>query len=305
MRISALHEQLELLKQLQAIDSTLKKIEKLQLDSPKKIQHLEKEFEHKKQWLEKRKSSFEEVQKQRRKKEQELNAELERIQKSQDKVSLVKTNKEYQAALKEIDDLKQHTSDIETEILILMEKTDTIAQEIKKEELEYQNWLTEFEKEKDTFQRELEKSNQELQDQQKIRSATVEHISADLLKKYEILIERRQGLAVVAIHNNFCTGCNINIPPQKILEIRKNCDMIMNCPFCNRIIYFNEQQSETTSWKDLLKQTEWPLAPTPGARGKSELRRTECWVTPSPGNGKESATEKRPPLAGYLPANMG
>jgi len=29
--------------------------------------------------------------------------------------------------------------------------------------------------------------------------------------------------------------------------------------------------------------------------GKSGLRRTRCWVTPSPGNGKESATERRPP----------
>src|SRR5882672_1607535 len=30
-------------------------------------------------------------------------------------------------------------------------------------------------------------------------------------------------------------------------------------------------------------------------RGKSELRRALRWVTPSPGDGKESATENRPP----------
>jgi len=30
--------------------------------------------------------------------------------------------------------------------------------------------------------------------------------------------------------------------------------------------------------------------------GKSGLHRTECWVTPSPGDGEESATESRPPL---------
>jgi hypothetical protein len=29
--------------------------------------------------------------------------------------------------------------------------------------------------------------------------------------------------------------------------------------------------------------------------GKSGLRRARCWVTPSPGDGKESATENRPP----------
>ena len=33
-----------------------------------------------------------------------------------------------------------------------------------------------------------------------------------------------------------------------------------------------------------------------GAGGKSELRRAGCWITPSGGNPKESATEKRPPM---------
>ena len=29
--------------------------------------------------------------------------------------------------------------------------------------------------------------------------------------------------------------------------------------------------------------------------GKSGLRRTGCWITSSPGDGKESATESKPP----------
>ena len=32
------------------------------------------------------------------------------------------------------------------------------------------------------------------------------------------------------------------------------------------------------------------------ARGKSELRRAACWVTPRPGDGTESAAESRPPF---------
>jgi hypothetical protein len=30
--------------------------------------------------------------------------------------------------------------------------------------------------------------------------------------------------------------------------------------------------------------------------GKSGLHRTKRWVTPSPGDGKDSATERKPPL---------
>ena len=238
-----MQDQLELLKQLQAIDSALKKLEKVKLDFPKRIHQLEKEFAKKQQSLEKGKTSLEEVQKERRKKEQELSREFERLQKSQDKIGLVKTNKEYQAALKEIDEIKQHNSDIETEILIVMEKIDILEKTVRQEELEYQKWLQESEKQKETLHAELEKSNQELQNQQTLRKAILENIEPDLIKKFEMIKERRQGLAVVSIQDGLCTGCNINIPPQRILEIRKSNNAIMNCPFCNRIVYFEEHNS--------------------------------------------------------------
>lgn len=235
-------DQLELIKQLQAIDSALKNLEKAKLDFPKRINQLEKEFEKKKQSLEKGKTSFEETQKERHKKEQDLVRELERLQKSQDKLALVKTNKEYQAALKEIDDIKQHNSDVETEILLFMEKTDSLGKKVKQEEGEYQKWFQEFEKKKETLKVEFEKSNQEFQNQQALRNKCIENIEPDLIKKFEMIKARRQGLAVVSIQDGLCTGCNINIPPQKILEIRKSNHAIMQCPFCNRIVYFEEHK---------------------------------------------------------------
>ena len=236
-------DQLELLKQLQLIDNMVKNLEKLQLDFPKKIIQLEKEGEKKRQLFEKEKSSLDTIQKEKRKKELELKQEIERLKKSQDKLFQVKTNKEYQAALKEIEEIKQHNSDIETEILICMEEIDTLTQRLKEAEIEYQNWAKKFEEQKSYLTQELERSKQELQNQQTLRSQIIELIEPELLKKFELIKERRQGLAVVAIQNGLCTGCNINIPPQKILEIRKSNNAIMYCPFCNRIIYFEEPNS--------------------------------------------------------------
>lgn len=242
-RIIAVPDQLELLKQLQLIDNMVKNLEKLQLDFPKKIIQLEKEGEKKRQLFEKEKSSLDTIQKEKRKKELELKQEIERLKKSQDKLFQVKTNKEYQAALKEIEEIKQHNSDIETEILICMEEIDTLTQRLKEAEIEYQNWAKKFEEQKSYLTQELERSKQELQNQQTLRSQIIELIEPELLKKFELIKERRQGLAVVAIQNGLCTGCNINIPPQKILEIRKSNNAIMYCPFCNRIIYFEEPNS--------------------------------------------------------------
>ncbi|MCX8011948.1 MAG: C4-type zinc ribbon domain-containing protein [Desulfobacterota bacterium] len=239
-------DQLELLKQLQLIDNMLKNLEKIKLDFPKKITQLEKEKEKRKQLLEKEKTSLDIVQKEKRKKELELSQEIERLKKSQDKLSQVKTNKEYQAVLKEIEEIKQHNSDIETEILICMEDIDVLTQKVKEAEIEYQNWIKNFEDQKSYLTRELERSKQELENQQTLRSQIIGLIEPELLKKFELIKERRQGLAIAAIQNGLCSGCNINIPPQKILEIRKSNNAIMYCPFCNRIIYFEEAKSENS-----------------------------------------------------------
>jgi hypothetical protein len=232
---------LELLKRLQNVDRIIRKIENIKLDFPIKIKQLEKELERREQRLEKEKAALEEMKKVRRNKEQELKVEMERLQKSQDKLLSVKTNKEYQAVLKEVDGIKRNNSDLETEILICMEKVDNLAYEIKEKDIQCQKWIQEFEKQKKVLKAEIEKSNLELENQQKLRIETVKKVHPDLIKKYEVLIEKRHGLAVVPIQDGFCQGCNINIPPQKFLEIQKNNNTIMNCPFCNRILYFDEE----------------------------------------------------------------
>jgi len=236
-----LHNQLELLKRLQNVDRIIRKIENIKLDFPIKIKQLEKELERREQRLEEEKSALEEIKKVSRNKEQELKVEMEQLQKSQDKLLSVKTNKEYHAVLKEVDGIKWNNSDLETEILICMEKVDKLAHEIKEKDIQHQKWIQEFEKQKKVLKAEIEKSNLELENRQKLRIETVEKVHPDLIKKYEVLIEKRHGLAVVPIQDGFCQGCNMNIPPQKFLEIQKNNNTIKNCPFCNRILYFDEE----------------------------------------------------------------
>jgi len=238
-----LQNQLELLKQLQKIDNTVRKIEKIKRDFPLKIEQLEKELNRKKERLEKGKAALEKTKKSRRKKEQELGMRMEKLRKSQDKLFSVKTNKEYQAVLKEIDDIKRNCSDLETEILVFMEETDKLSLEIKEKEVQDQRWFQEFKKQKKVLETEIKKSELELEKQQKIRTETIEKVNPDLMKKYDMLREKRQGLAIVPIQDGLCQGCNMNIPPQKILEIRKNNKTIMSCPFCNRIVYFDEEPS--------------------------------------------------------------
>jgi hypothetical protein len=203
------------------------------------MSQLDGDVERKKSLLEKERVALEELLKQRHKHEQSLKVETERLQKSQDKLLAVKTNKEYQAALKEIENLKQANNDLETEILICMEKADVLSRTLQEKESEHRKLVQEYENKKKSLEEALGKADMELKRQQVVREKKLEKIQTDLLRVYEMLREKRQGLAVVAVRGGLCSGCNINIPPQQSLEIRRN-NSIERCLFCNRILFFEE-----------------------------------------------------------------
>lgn len=234
-----MQDQLEHLRALQAIDSTIQSVQLVKQIYPQKMSQLDKEVEGRRGLLEKERAALEEVLKQKHKQEQTLKVETERLQKSQDKLLSVKTNKEYQAALKEIENIKLANSDLETEILVCMERADVYARALQEKEAEHQKWVKECEDKKKSLEEGLTKADQELARQQSFREENLAKVDPDLLRVYEMLRERRQGLAVVAIRDGMCSGCNMNIPPQQSLEIRRN-ESIMRCPFCNRILFFDE-----------------------------------------------------------------
>ena len=66
---------------------------------------------------------------QRRKKEKELEADKDKIKKFEAKLYEVKTNKEYQALLKEIEAAKAANDKTEEDILVLMDKVEDIKKD--------------------------------------------------------------------------------------------------------------------------------------------------------------------------------
>lgn len=234
-----MQDQLEHLRALQAIDNAIQSVKLVKHTYPQKMGELDREVEGRRCMVEKERMALEEVLKQRHKHEQTLKIETERLQKSQDKLLSVKTNKEYQAALKEIENIKEANSELETEILVCMERADLCARALQEKEAEHQRVVRECEEKKKSLEDALNKADQELLRQQRFREERLAKVDPDLLRVYEMLREKRQGVAVVAVRDGMCSGCNMNIPPQQSLEVRRN-DSIMRCPFCNRILFFDE-----------------------------------------------------------------
>jgi predicted nucleic acid-binding Zn-ribbon protein len=79
---------------------------------------------------------------------------------------------------------------------------------------------------------------QELQFAHK-REKILVHIAKPDLAVYHRIRKARKGKAVVPVTRNACGGCFARVPPQKILELRRN-DRIFTCEHCGRILVSDE-----------------------------------------------------------------
>lgn len=175
--------------------------------------------------------------------EAETRDNIARIEKSNEKLRAVKTNKEYQSTLKEIEEIQKKNSGVEDRMIELLDNLESQEAVVKQKETELVRFVQDCDEKKikiaDHIARQ-ERTVQELKEKQaKIRSSadsTVITILDDVKTKV-------RGKAVVPVEEAICMGCHMNIPPQLYNELLRY-DELRFCPHCSRIIYRKEKESD-------------------------------------------------------------
>lgn len=209
--------------------------------APKKLKEMDEELKQLKEKLEKEKVIFEELEKERRKKEKELDSDKDKIKKIESKLYEVKTNKEYQALLKEIEAAKTINDKTEEDILTLMEKIEELKKDYESSQTGLKKRGKDIEIEKTRLDTEIQSMDKIIGELKTQRDNLLSIISNELRSKYNMLKGRRGGVAITNVKNGVCLGCFMNIPPQLFIEVTKNKKLIQ-CPSCNRILYFTEAE---------------------------------------------------------------
>ncbi len=229
---------------LQRLDQKLQKIKMAGRDLPKKLQQFDMEIENLKEELANRGNAYEEMKRSRRNLEMDVDDLEKRIAKSQNKLMEIKSNKEYKAALKEIDDLKLMKQEKEDALLGLMERLDHAESELAAIQTRIKEKIDLLIEQKEHIQREYKKQQEGLTELQKERETIASSIPKDLLEKYQFLRGRLNGTAIAAVRDSTCLACFMNVTPQQVIELQKE-EKILTCPNCNRIIYWEEYYQET------------------------------------------------------------
>ena len=238
-----MNAQLKHLIELQAIDSSILEKSAIIEEIPRKIHTKEKPLLEARAKLEAKKKDHEAFLKKKKAKEGEVEELNQRIAKFRSRTSDIKTNKEYQALLKEIEETEKMRYGIEDEILALMEELEGSEKFIKEEE---KNVKAEEEK-LGQMKRELEKQKEgaegELSEVKKKRARFAASIDPEIYEDYMKLMRKHAGQAVAEVKNEICLGCHMSIMPQLFVEIKKG-EEIFQCPQCDRILYYIEEKPE-------------------------------------------------------------
>ena len=234
---NTLQNTLRLLIELQEIEKKVRTLTEQKARAPIQIALMKEKESEAAVRVEEKQEMLKSAQRSRKELEREVEGLEGRHTKSKQRLLEVKSNKEYQATLKEIDDIEDLIRRREDRILEQMEVAESVANEVR----EYERLLsearkrlgqegTQLEKEAakaDTFIASLEKEKERLKPQ----------IPVETWQKYQLLSANRGGIALAPVNQSTCQVCHMNLPPQLFIDLQRN-EKMMYCPNCQRILYW-------------------------------------------------------------------
>ena len=186
--------------------------------------------------------------KERRSSEQELAVQEEHIHKIRGRLTELKTNKEYQAHLFEIELARKKKDVLEEGVLSALERIEQNDKETKELEQLLADAEQLFQREKEQLEAQVNVLTQELSDLERQHQELAQLMDAKLLSRYSKLKSARKGYAVAQVRNGTCSGCRLQIPPQLVAEVKRG-DELLNCSYCHRILYW-ELPAENPAWAE-------------------------------------------------------
>ena len=246
MANESLRQQLALLYQLQKRDSELLTIQQKLQDIPNQIAQQQAEVAKHEVDLAAKSAELAEVEKTQRTKNAEIEMNAVQREKYQDEQRTVTSNEAYTALERQIEFLDQQDEEAEDTILILMEESDQLKQELGELEVlvnqEKEKTATETEQLRQEL-RALETQKDEQLKQRKEFLPKIDKVRRDEYHRWmKAQLASQSGAArakagfIALGKNGTCSSCRIAIQPQTLKEAQKY-EKPVYCSSCKRLLY--------------------------------------------------------------------
>lgn len=155
---------------------------------------------------------------------------------SRDKLSRARTEREANAAQRELEELRKLVRDREEEIGKLTADADAARQQIEATEADHRKLAGELAAREGDISSKLGSAESRGRDKQLERDAAIKALPPQLYRRYETIRSKR-GNALAQTTSGTCKACNMALPPQLFHRLRRE-PTLEQCPSCNRLIYF-------------------------------------------------------------------
>lgn len=230
-------EIIDALVELQHVDDDVSVHAVQREDLSENLQRLRAILERMGHELEDKRDKLTEAQRFYNEKHVDLQADAERLAKAKGKLAGVSRTKEYAAMQRELDNLRKKYSEDEAELKRLSEaieeyQTAISAQEGKLAELE-----AEVKRETSASSDQLSELDRVVTDISKRKEAIIVKLPANVVSRYNRVLKRREGKAVVPVlEGGQCTGCQMRLPPQQYIYVQRK-EKLISCPTCQRYLF--------------------------------------------------------------------
>jgi predicted nucleic acid-binding Zn-ribbon protein len=177
--------------------------------------------------------------------EEEINNSSQSLARSKAKGARVRNTREADAVERELETIRRMMKDRETE-------RDTLREVIGKRRVSVEKHEREFAELERFAAEERSKADARLVELQKAREIVlqgrkelVSKVPADVLRRYEMIRAKRQGIGVAPIKDGTCSGCFVVLTPQQVIALQR-CEEFAQCPRCQRILYSPEAMAKYT-----------------------------------------------------------
>ena len=232
----------EKLKKLQTILVKKYELEQKKEEAPKQLGSQEELLSRmKKEYIEKN-NEYEDV----KSKVAQLKFDLDEAVKSREKgekgMDDIQTHREYEALEKQITEATEKENEVRKELQKEEKLLEEIKETLKINEEMINSQESDLAASKDNLNKELQKYDSELTSLKKDEDKITPDLDQEILFKFQRIIQRNSE-GIVAVRNRVCTGCNMILPAQFANIVREG-ENINFCPYCSRILFYEDSGNE-------------------------------------------------------------
>jgi predicted nucleic acid-binding Zn-ribbon protein len=224
---------------LQDIDQKIINCRKQISEIPDKTQAYQAEFQQLAKAHNEKVARSQELAKQRRARESDVEMMQTKLARLKDQLMTVKTNKEYTAMLHEIQAAENHVRAAEDGILDIMEQLEAMESKLAREDMELKAKEAELREQITTSERAVPALEAEVSKLCEQKIALESCISGELLGRYRRIAEVRRGIALAEAKDELCSACHVRIRPQVLADLLRTAEIHM-CDSCSRILFVRE-----------------------------------------------------------------